>query len=57
MVGLHAAIQRKRVKTLGEGKLKTWLPLAPPQIVRLLILGAEPPSDSPTIEGAMVSQY
>jgi hypothetical protein len=57
VVGLHAAIQRKRLETLGQGKLKKWLPLAPPQIARLLILGAESLSDSPAIEGAMVSQY
>lgn len=28
VVGLHAAIQRNRVKTLGEGKLKKWLSFA-----------------------------
>jgi hypothetical protein len=49
--------KEKDFETLGQGKLKKWLPLAPPQIARLLILGAKPLSDSPAIEGAMVSQY
>ena len=47
---------KQKLETLGRGKLKKWLPFAPPQIARLLILGAEPLSDSPAIEGAMVSQ-